>query len=81
MPISPENKKLCDLCSVDTLGDEYHILFECKTLMQYSNCHLPHYYRSRPSMFMCVVTFSHLENGALAIKLGAFLKKACIYLS
>ena len=44
------------------------------TLVQYRNCHLPHCYRSRPSMFKCVAVFDNLENRALEIKLGAFLK-------
>ena len=37
---------------------------------------MPHYYRSRPSMFKCVAMIGKLEDTHLAIKVGAFLKKA-----
>jgi len=74
----PREHRFCDLCSVDVLGDEYHFLFECANdnLVQYRNCHLPHYYRTRPSMFKCVAMLSNLEDRASAKKLGAFLKNA-----
>ena len=72
------NNRYCDMCNENVLDDERHLLFQCQnvTLVQYRNNYKPHYYRSRPSMFKCVAMICKLEDRQLAIKVGAFLKKA-----
>ena len=60
----------CTVCS------SHFLWMQHDTLVQQRNCHLPHYYRSRPSMFKGVARFSNLENRALAVQLGAFLKSS-----
>ena len=68
------NKRYCNLCSGDLLGDEYHVILECKneTIVTRRNSLLPKYYVHRPSMFKCL-SILQTDNQKLLYKLGCYL--------
>ena len=68
------NKRFCNLCTGDFIGDEFHILFECKNQIITANRKkfLPRYYISHPSMFKCIELLQS-SNEKVLYKLGLFL--------
>ena len=65
----PYNERLCDTC--DTLGDEYHCIFECiKT--EHIRHILPDYYIQNPCMYKFIQLLSS-ENQAVIRKLAKFV--------
>ena len=70
---SKRNKRFCNLCTGNLIGDEYHILFECKNQIITANRKkfLPRYYISHPSMFKCIELLQ-ISNEKVLSKLGVF---------
>ena len=71
----PRERRYCDLCNENIIGDEYHFVLECKhgSMVQYRNQYLPKFYRHRPSMLKFVTLMKNAtENHKLAIKFGSF---------
>ena len=56
------------------MGDEFHVLVECKnpTIVEKRKLFLPTYYLKHPSMFKCV-SLLQTSDKKLLQKLGAFL--------
>ena len=42
--------RICQLCSLNKMGDEFHYLFECTTLCKERNLFIKPYYRNRPNV-------------------------------
>ena len=70
------NMRFCHLCTGDHIGDEFHVIFECKNqaIVTYRRKYLPTFYVRHPSMFKCVALLQ-TPNQSLLAKLGAFLSK------
>ena len=73
------NLRNCDLCKLDILRDEYHLLMECTnnhTTDMRVRC-IPSYYRNRPNMAkfsQLMLNVSNQQN--LAIKVANFLEQS-----
>jgi hypothetical protein len=68
----------CNLCNEAQLGDEYHVLLECKnpTILAMRQKYIPLYYRTRPNM----LKFTYLLESCsvrdqLGLKVGLFTKE------
>jgi hypothetical protein len=68
------NRRFCNLCDGNSVGDEFHILFECNnTTIVDARKLLPRYYTFIPSMFKLVCLLQSQKPKVLW-KIGAFLK-------
>ena len=47
----PRNERLCELCNLGEIGDEYHYIFVCKDerIVRERNVNIKQYYRNRPN--------------------------------
>ena len=54
----PRNERICKYCDSNSLGDEFHFLFECKILHDIRNRIIPRFYIRHPSC----LKFSNLLN-------------------
>ena len=70
------NKRFCDLCDGSYIGDEFHVLFECKhsAITEWRKKYLPTYFVKHPSMFKCIL-FLQMNNIQTLCKLGGFLSR------
>ena len=74
---TPREQRYCTLCIHERLlGDEYHILLECKNpqVVYLRNRYIPTPYTSHPSMQKCIELLSS-ENVTETRKLAAFIRK------
>ena len=74
------NLRYCDMCNLDVLGDEYHILFQCikpdiVTLRQ--QC-IPRHHLHRPSMFKFVQLLQSTDDVKVGKRISMFIKKCKI---
>ena len=77
----PRENRLCQLCNLQNIGNEYHYLFECTNvnIERLRLKYVPAYYRNNPNI--------HKMKGMIAIcninllkKLSIFLRKLIIYI-
>ena len=77
----PRENRLCQLCNLQNIGNEYHYLFECThiNIERLSLKYVPAYYRNNPNI--------HKMKGMIAIcninllkKLSIFFRKLIIYI-
>ena len=68
----PRNERICKLCNVNQLGDEYHYVIECKYFALERRRYIKTYYISRPSSYK----FAELFNVS-----GEELVNLCIFIS
>ena len=47
----PRNMRFCNLCNLQSLGDEFHYLFECPFFANDRNLFLKRYFIRRPNTF------------------------------
>ena len=47
----PRNMRFCNLCNLQSLGDEFHYLFECPFFANDKNLFLKRYFIRRPNTF------------------------------
>ena len=69
------SQRFCNLCNDNRVGDEYHVLFECKnlTILNLRQKYLPKYYTTHPSMWKLILLLQ-ADKAKVICKLGAFLK-------
>ena len=70
------HRRFCDLCTLDTVGDEYHLVLECTNseIMKNRKLYIARYYRDNPSMHKFVQLMKTTsDNKQVAIKLAKFL--------
>lgn len=53
---TPRAERYCELCNKNSIGDEYHLLLQCPTVIEIRNRYIPTYYFTRPN----IVKFSEL---------------------
>jgi hypothetical protein len=69
----PHVERKCRLCTINTLGDEYHYLLECPFFSNKRSKYIPGKFSNRPNM----IKFKELltaSRGATLEKLGYFVK-------
>ena len=73
------NLRICNLCSENKVGDEFHVLFECRhaDIIRYRADILPTSYTSRPSMYK-VILLLQSDKTKVITKLGAYLKNVLL---
>ena len=52
------NLRLCQLCNMNEVEDEFHLLFKCSTYSHLRQTFIKRYYRIRPSMFKLIQLFN-----------------------
>lgn len=69
------HKRYCNLCDENIVGDEFHYVLECKTLIPLRNKYLPPYYRKNPNTLKLQSLFQSKSIKNL-ISLCKFIKEA-----
>ena len=69
------SQRVCTLCNNNSVGDEFHVIFECKnqSIMHFRRKYLPKFYTNRPSMWKLILLLQN-DKPKVFCKLGAFLK-------
>ena len=77
----PRENRLCQLCNLQNIGNEYHYLFECTyvNIERLRLKYVPAYYRNNPNIHkmkgnIAICNINHLK------KLSIFLRKLIIYI-
>ena len=75
----PRNKRFCNLCNSQLLGDEYHVLLECtnEKIVKFRKKYINDYYFKHPSMAKCIELLKNEDISTLR-NLGLFLKHVLI---
>ena len=70
------SERKCDSCSLNILGDEYHLLFECtnEEIVKLRRKYIPMYYIVNQSMYNFVKLLSNMKDIKTISKFGTFLK-------
>ena len=71
---TPRNERLCDICETQSLGDEFHFLFECSKLNNLRQLYLPNYALSRPNTLKLKKLMSS-RNTTVLINLAKFISE------
>ena len=71
----PRKDRLCKLCSMGVLGDEFHFLFECEKFASMRKKYLPEAYLQHCSVFKFRKLFQS-QNNEILIKVAMFIKDA-----
>ena len=73
--ITERHLRLCDMCNINTLGDEYHLFFVCTNdnIVNLRNKYIARFYRNRPSMYKFVSLIKSLEYLKMGLRVGFFL--------
>ena len=60
----PRERRYCDICNEDKIGDEYHIMFECQHPLIYNLRlkYISRFYINNISMFKFVQLFTDMEK-------------------
>ena len=60
----PRTQRYCNLCNINQMGDEVHVLLECPSnvIVQLRKRYLPTFYQSRPSVFKFVSLMESLSG-------------------
>ena len=68
------SQRFCNVCNDNSVGDEFHLLFECKnpSIMNSRKKYLPIFYVTQPSMWK-LISLLQSDKTKVICKLGAFL--------
>jgi len=71
---TPREERICDKCTSDKIGDEFHFILECPFYQNLRNQFIPQYYHINPNLDK----LNKLFNSSILItrKLCKFIKKA-----
>ena len=70
--------RYCEFCNSGEVGDEYHVLLECKSheIVKHRREFIPRYYTERPSVFKYCELMRALNKKDIALRVSKFIK-AC----
>ena len=73
---TPRENRRCDLCDLNVIGDEYHVIIECtnNAIERSRNKYIPRYFRTRPSMYNLTELLSS-DNKDYMLNLSLFLNR------
>ena len=68
------SQRVCNLCNDNRVGDEFHVLFECKNtcVMNLRRKYLPKFYTDQTSVWKMILLLQN-DKTKVICKLGAFL--------
>lgn len=69
----PREQRICHLCNTNSLGDEFHYLFECKFLTCERKMYVPRKFSSNPNSLTLEMLMNTQEKDVL-VKLAVFCK-------
>ena len=74
------NLRHCDLCNVNTLGDEYHTFLECSNaeIVNLRHRFILFEYRSNRSMYNFVKFMQQVDDIKICARISSFIKHAKI---
>ena len=74
------NLQHCDLCNMNTLGDEYHTFLECSNpeIVNLRRRFIPYEYRSNRSMYNFVKFMKQVDDVTIYVRISSFIKHAKI---
>lgn len=67
--------RLCELCDMETIENEYHFVLECNVYNDFRIHFILRYYRQRPSMLK-IVELMKTDNKRLLHNLALYLLKS-----
>ncbi len=70
----PRELRTCNLCPSNSLGDEFHYLFECSHLVNIRKLYLDKFFYEHPSALKFEKLMNH-SNKDILLKLAIFCKK------
>lgn len=68
----PKHERLCTICDLNRVGDEFHFLLECPALSDLRHKYLPHHFSHHPDFFKYSKLMSTLNRKSL-LTLGKFV--------
>ena len=68
----------CDMCSMNTLGDEYHLFFECNNpdVEMLRRQYIPIYYRNHRSIYNFIKLMKKIDDIKIGKRISNFVKKS-----
>ena len=71
----PRNERICKLCNMEEVEDEYHFVLICPKYMQLRKKYISDFFYTKPSMYKLVTLMRSNKNDTL-IKLASFIRSA-----
>lgn len=68
----PRHQRLCDLCELDKVGDEYHFMLECTKFSDLRRMYIPRTFWIRPNMLKFIKLIGG-QHRSLRRKVGRFV--------
>ena len=68
------DERLCNLCDMNRLGDEYHFVMECPALQNLRNQYLPRYYTNHPNFYK-YTSLMNMSNRKKLLNFAKFIKQ------
>ena len=71
------NRRYCTLCEANCIGDEYHLVFECKNvnIVNIRTKYIPLCYLCNPSRHKLVTLLKNVKYKKIGVALAQFLKE------
>ena len=70
----PRSDRLCAICSLNDIGDEYHYVMICPAFKELREIYIPKYYKNRPSVHKFIQIMSSDKRKVL-FKLAIFIRE------
>ena len=72
-------KRKCDLCKTNEVGNEYHVLLKCKALLSIREKYIPEYFYKYPSLTKFETLMNKSSNRNLDKNIAKFLREMFSY--
>ena len=69
----PRGERICEYCTLNQIGDEYHYLFQCPAFENYRKQAMKKYFWKQPNVYKMDLLFNHSKCTVLS-KLAKFCK-------
>ena len=70
----PHCERLCNICNLNDIGDEYHYVMVCPVFNELRDLYLAPYYKNRPSVYK-FISLMKCEKKKTLFKLARFIKE------
>ena len=70
----PYEERVCSVCNMNEIGDEFHYILQCPALTEYRNNLISNYYVRNPSMYKFVQLFQS-KNVKVLVNLAKFIRE------
>ena len=72
-------KRKCDMCKTNEVGNEYHVLLKCKALLSIREKYIPEYFHKYPSLTKFETLMNKSSNRNLEKNIAKFLREMFSY--